>query len=204
MAEFNLIQAPEIIGRLARALGVRQVHITPTLSETVQPVVMIADVSRTAGSGPGYGTFRGAASATLGANTFCRFALENPAGSGVLVNVRAWQTSGSAAVTWGVGPTSTLLGGARSKQSDDLFQGGTLPVKFSTAQVAFEITAASTSTAFWGLYTSGAAITNNPYNMLIPPGLALSVGLATAGVAAQVFVISFEWTEEPPPETIGV
>lgn len=44
MAEFNLIQAPELIRRLTKRLGLRQPHITPSLNEGVQAVVILDDV----------------------------------------------------------------------------------------------------------------------------------------------------------------
>jgi hypothetical protein len=46
VAEFNLIQAPELIAKLARAFGMRQAHIAPTLDEGVKAVVVLEDLSR--------------------------------------------------------------------------------------------------------------------------------------------------------------
>lgn len=43
MGEHNIIQAPEIIRRLTKTLGMRQPHVTPTLAETIQPVVIVAN-----------------------------------------------------------------------------------------------------------------------------------------------------------------
>lgn len=45
MAEYNLIQKPNLIRRLQTLLGMRQAHITPTLNEGVQAVVILADSS---------------------------------------------------------------------------------------------------------------------------------------------------------------
>lgn len=46
-AEHNLIQRPELIRDLASRLGLRQAHVTPTLQEGVQAVVLIDDLTRT-------------------------------------------------------------------------------------------------------------------------------------------------------------
>lgn len=43
MAEHNLIQNPDIIGRLAKLLGMRQAHVAPTLNEGIQAVVIVDD-----------------------------------------------------------------------------------------------------------------------------------------------------------------
>lgn len=45
MAEHNLIQAPELLRRLARRLGLRQAHVSPTLNEGVQAVILVDDVT---------------------------------------------------------------------------------------------------------------------------------------------------------------
>jgi len=47
VATQNLIQRPDIASRLAKALGLVQMHIAPTLAETVQPVAIVANVSDT-------------------------------------------------------------------------------------------------------------------------------------------------------------
>lgn len=43
--EFNLIQQPELVRLLAQVAGLRQSHITPALSDTVVPVIVVADAS---------------------------------------------------------------------------------------------------------------------------------------------------------------
>lgn len=44
--EHNLIQSPETISRIQRALGMRQAHIVPTLSDTMHPVVLVHDFTQ--------------------------------------------------------------------------------------------------------------------------------------------------------------
>src|SRR6266481_5842162 len=56
--EYKIIQAPEIIRRLTRVLGLKQMHVSPALNEGVQPVVLLADVSKQPTSGT-LGTYRG-------------------------------------------------------------------------------------------------------------------------------------------------
>jgi hypothetical protein len=48
MPEFNLIQAPELLQRVRRALGLKQAHALSTLNEGVQAVVVIDDYARRA------------------------------------------------------------------------------------------------------------------------------------------------------------
>ena len=43
--EHNIIQAPELIDRLSRRLGLRQSHITPALAEGVQAVILLEDLT---------------------------------------------------------------------------------------------------------------------------------------------------------------
>lgn len=43
--DHNVIQSPEVLQRLAKFLGMRGAHITPTLNEGVQAVVVVGDVS---------------------------------------------------------------------------------------------------------------------------------------------------------------
>lgn len=49
--DWNVIQAPEIIRRLRNRLGLVQAHITPTLNEGVQAVVLLDDMSREPATG---------------------------------------------------------------------------------------------------------------------------------------------------------
>ncbi len=44
--QHNLIQAPELVGRLQDALGLRQRSVTPTLNEGIQAVVLLHDLSK--------------------------------------------------------------------------------------------------------------------------------------------------------------
>lgn len=97
----NVIQNPELILRLRRALGLVQAHVTPTLNEGVQPVVILGDVSDV---GPvprdRIATFNGFATGALNGNVF----IVNPNGSGVDLVMRKLIASGQAngALAWGL------------------------------------------------------------------------------------------------------
>ena len=87
MPEHNLIQRPEIMLRLQQWLGVRQAHITPTLSEHLQAVVIVGDVRES----PDERTYiRPVQSVIVGSPTIGQFynaRLRNPASSGVNIRV---------------------------------------------------------------------------------------------------------------------
>lgn len=44
--ERNVIQAPELIQRLTKRFGLRQAHVAPALTDTLQPVVIMEDITR--------------------------------------------------------------------------------------------------------------------------------------------------------------
>lgn len=45
MPEFNIIQRPELLLELSKRLGLKQAHVTPTLNEGVQAVVVVEDLT---------------------------------------------------------------------------------------------------------------------------------------------------------------
>lgn len=45
-AEHNLIQAPELLSRLTQRLGLKQAHVAPALTEGVQAVILLDDLTR--------------------------------------------------------------------------------------------------------------------------------------------------------------
>lgn len=92
MPEYNLIQAPEKIQRLSKLFGIRQAHVTPTLNEGVQAVVLLDDVRDDKVNVPSR-TFAGRLdpiAAGDGAGLVPYIYLENPLGSGVTVLLRRW------------------------------------------------------------------------------------------------------------------
>lgn len=93
MAEHNLIQRPDLLYRLQQFLGLRQAHVVPVCSETLQPVVIVGDI-RDEETGKKGGTtaapYKGRVWANLAASAanYSRAKLRNPAGSKRIVRVR--------------------------------------------------------------------------------------------------------------------
>jgi hypothetical protein len=46
MAEYNILQNPDLIRRLQRRTGIRQAHIAPALNEGVQTVIILDDLTQ--------------------------------------------------------------------------------------------------------------------------------------------------------------
>lgn len=73
--DWNVIQAPEIIGRLRRRLGLVQGHVTPTLNEGVQAVVILDDVSTVDAPGAPLGYHAGNQSVAVPAGCYAMVSL---------------------------------------------------------------------------------------------------------------------------------
>lgn len=86
MAEYNLIQAPDLLRRVARMLGLKQPHISPTLNEGVQPVIMVADVSKEPSAIPRT-YFAGGNLVGDAINNAAAMMLVNPPGSDIVARV---------------------------------------------------------------------------------------------------------------------
>ena len=89
MPEFNLIQRPDLTLRLQQMLGLRQAHITPSLAETVQAVVIMGDVRDTGGERQIVRPAWGGVEIGPAVGLFPRVALHNPAGSKSIITVRS-------------------------------------------------------------------------------------------------------------------
>lgn len=86
MAEYNLIQSPELIRRLTKFLGLRQAHIVPTLDENVVASIILADISKE----PEFLPRRFAAQGQIDGDSTSLgfgFRLDNPVASGVVARV---------------------------------------------------------------------------------------------------------------------
>lgn len=98
MGEFNIIQRPDLILRLQSMLGLRQAHVVPSLSETVQPVVIFGDVRDTGGQRqvirPAWGFDR----ALPVAANFSSVSLWNPLLRRTIITVREIRISNPTAV----------------------------------------------------------------------------------------------------------
>lgn len=201
MAGFNLIQAPEILSRLTRKLGLRQMHIAPTLNEGVQAVVLLDDVSDPLdtqkpvflGRAIGVGVLAGNAAAG---------AIWNPPGSGVRVQLLTiWAASGQGADDLRV----ALLPGAAAN-----------PITTPVAGIAFSEdlgrpAVPASAAGLWG----GNYATGNTYHwiyqelvghsspLLAPRALYIHSGQAVVVFCQRATVttlpVAFEWSEEPDP-----
>jgi hypothetical protein len=198
--EFNLIQAPEILLRLARAFGMRQAHIAPTLNEGVQAVVIIGDVS----ADPvtfSIGTYRfSTTNIFAGANVFMSSQLQNPIGSKVNLRVHAIQFSSNQGVEFALsGQPLTTPPGTTAIQTNPITVPFAAPVRSSVADVQVKAGVAVQLSREWGVYEVLVATTVEirPENMVIPPGTALAVGNVTVGNVGSAMLTVLEWSEEP-------
>lgn len=85
--QHNLIQRPDLIMRLQKFLGVRQAHVTPSLADSVVPIIIMGDVrdeDRTAVVDVGC---VGQSQYAAGVGLFSTFQFQNPAGSGIYARV---------------------------------------------------------------------------------------------------------------------
>lgn len=125
MAEFNLIQAPSLLRRLTKGLGLKQQHIAPALNEGVQAVVVVEDFSAIA-----YGEtlrknahgFRANLTSDAG---FISFVFINPASSGLIMRLRdAMLYAKSGTGGRGLNTSCVLTGGAATGLTGLLFANG--------------------------------------------------------------------------------
>ncbi|HEV8266065.1 MAG TPA: hypothetical protein VGQ06_14040 [Gemmatimonadales bacterium] len=100
MPEFNLIQRPDLILRLQQMLGIRQAHVTPTLAETVTPVVLIGDIRDEATAPQASVTARYAVCLTViagGVGAFSQMQIRSPVGSPDLLTIEKIRVLGGGA-----------------------------------------------------------------------------------------------------------
>jgi hypothetical protein len=84
--EHNVIQRPELLRRLQRFLGLRQAHIAPALSEGVQPVVILGNVSDSPGDERG-GVASAEGVSTSDASNLACATFNNPVTSGIRARI---------------------------------------------------------------------------------------------------------------------
>lgn len=221
--EHNVIQAPELVRRLQQFLGMRQSHVAPTLSDGVQPVIILGDVSGRREIG-GWVSMSGQTSLGNGALLFSTAELLNPSGSGVKMRVKQVSlthgpTGGGVNGAWAmlVGPFAG--GGGFSANLGAMEDGSLSPVSLPTWQ--------PNDTRFWpkflqptGTMLVGNAnvfdpssrlidqfftIDSNPpqeiirtyENLTLYPAQCLILQATTSIAAVGRFSVRMEWLEEP-------
>jgi hypothetical protein len=86
--DWNVIQAPELLRRLTLRLGLKQAHVTPTLNEGVQAVVLLDDLQNIVVPGSEHAFVHGRDFASTLGHDFPMMQLKNPAGSAVLARLK--------------------------------------------------------------------------------------------------------------------
>lgn len=226
--EFNLIQAPELVQRLARALGLRQAHVIPTLAETVQPVAIIADVSKIP-TGTEFRAYRFSIEsvAAVAPNNFPVVQFLNPSflfdGSvnGTLVRLKNVEVTFKSAIAgihvYFSHVSYVAQGGATNTglQTNPLGEGISLAParnRNSVAIVSPSSGAATFGSLDWGLYgqLAQSSLYRFPFDDVeLPPAGQLVVGIiggtqaAPVGITAGEYIdVTFEWTEETQPRPV--
>ncbi|HKW42523.1 MAG TPA: hypothetical protein VJN39_14840 [Gemmatimonadales bacterium] len=200
-AEHNLIQRPDLLARLRVALGMRQMHVAPALNEGVQPVVIVADVSREPTQAAHLGYYGGNASGSPGGAgpQYSAVALVNEATSGVrarIQSVTVWTNTGTEAVSGyfhtaalthaalGIrSPTGPMEGNVQliaANNRDVVTRGGLIDSATFPPGALISL--------MWAFPFTNAPFVWRPANVIIPPGLGLILQADTileTGVRAQ-------------------
>lgn len=202
--EHNKVQAPELLRRLTRLLGLRQMHVAPSLTEGVTPVVVLGDVSERPSEHLaeriyGFSVF----AITDATNTRAGIYLVNPPGTPVDVELHrlafyATTTAGAPApVEVGIGSlTPTTSAGSAPVVPLDQSKLPDLTISVpSFARVQTVVGTTFQGNAQFGRrQTLGDAHEVNFKRAVFPPNTGLTV--ATFNPAgAMVFAVMFEWTE---------
>lgn len=110
----NTIQAPHVVARLNKALGIREMAPIPEVARAIQPVIIVDDVSRDPGTDERDAYFCARASITPGAGDGAGVALRNVIRTGGVIQVDAIFCNSSTGQEFGFGkdetpyPTGTL------------------------------------------------------------------------------------------------
>jgi hypothetical protein len=170
------------------------------LAETVQPVVMLHDLSQSPASN--YPSFRQAYIAALFAgNLFTLGWLTNPVGSGVMVRVKRIEISlqpGLGAI-YNVFPANILNVTQKSFPTNVLGNVALTGIRSSQGQTSFQPNALLGGNGDWGMYIvlARTLLTILPNDMVLSPGSAVAFGNAVAGVIGDQHCVTLDWTEEP-------
>lgn len=209
----NLIQNPELISRLRRALGIRQGSISPTLNEGLQAVVVVADATENAELGAA--SRRSAywfATNTPAIGMRDILQVRNPPGSQVVLNFRravAWSDAANAVggfqgiftLGWNsagddaaiVAPTRfanrTLIPGTDPWNPNAVPRATQLVVIQAAAVGVFE---------YARLHAAQKTVELNLDGLVIPPGMVFTIQpMATSAAGTTTSFMALHWNEFP-------
>ena len=207
MPEYNLIQAPELLRRATLALGLRQMHVSPTLNEGLQGVIILADVSKD----PSKETRRTLSTWLMqagAAKTAMASRLINDPASGVVARIqRVWVNVVAGAAVQGSISLCESLTWTTPNGAGALF-GLSFFVDGKTGLTVAQASLQNNSQDKVGLFTaivrqvlfqwvSSRDIFLEPFSLVLLPGQSLLFNTETllaAGVGT--WLVGAEWTEE--------
>lgn len=214
MAEYNLIQAPELVRRLQRRLGIRQAHISPTLNEGVQTVVVMDDLTNQKSETQRFALGRGVGNDSAGGN-LSTVGLWNAAGSGKRVRVISIVTEQQtltfptlqnfALSNMGAAPVAGSAVVAGASRFEDTSLEPARPVANIIAGASLVVAGIVSTRPPRSAFLTTATVTVvsfDPYDLsreqlFLDPGWALTVQQQlNGGAAPQTLAATFTWYEE--------
>lgn len=209
-SSLNKLQKPELGLQIGRHLGLKEAVPLAGLHELIHPVIIVGDLSKTEGSDilPVRRPYAGIASGTGAAGLQARAQLKNPAGSGIIVIVKAIRCTSPFSGNWTIARLDTdlfslLAGGTfsgilntRSTVSGSI-QGAVAAAP--AAQIRFDSNGAvgSQGSPLWQEFAnSSTAQTHFYWNPINPVVLGEATGVVVDyTLAAGLIQVSFEWEE---------
>jgi hypothetical protein len=207
--DYNLIQRPDLILKIADFFGIRQAHLVPSLNEGIQVVYIAGDVRDEKQSNKAPAILHGRAAVNLGATAlFNAVRLRNPAASRsvLIVDDLFYQTSTDVDVGLTI-ETGDLAGGAFSSlaTNSETWAGGThgwygapiLPPKLA-GQVSYASNVGQiiVSNRFLWLQTTGAGLQQLQKfeGLSLVPGTQLTLAHLNGNAS---MMMDLHWHEQP-------
>lgn len=216
--EHNQVQQPELLKRLASALGLRQMHIAPALNEGIQAVVIVEDIRAIPQATPdNFVTCINPVGDTVNPPAAL---FGNPPGSGVVATLTGFTVamSGPSAASDGVPELSMwhsdTFGGFAPQRGNNaairsmrpLFQAGVAGsrVILSKCFISWGNSARNPDLPFWGLKGMGSGAAGSvsypplyvPCRIVVPPNMGIN-WVMSGSTANTHFVLGLFWDEVP-------
>lgn len=191
MAQFNLIQRPDLNDRLVRALGIRERAPAPNLSPEVQAVILLEDLTT---SSPFQRSLMrecaGIGTAGPVAGQYSAIVVSNPAGSGSVIRIDSITAWASAATRLQVGPwTQAIPAGSLSRYFlDPRFDGVPTGALRNGTNAVLGISALRS----WSFAAANTAVELKSLGIIVPPGYMAGFALETQNLMLSG---SMQWTE---------